>query len=85
MAFAKVAQAGDAEGILLLDRLPTSDEAEIIRGKLQIAKKRETSDEELARLRRQGFQSSDDGSSEKTASGQLDGSEATNASPDENP
>ena len=84
MAFAKVMQDGDAEGILLLDRLPTSDEAEIIRGKLQIAKKRELSDEELARLRRQGFHSSDDGSGEKTASSRTDGSEVADLRSNEN-
>jgi hypothetical protein len=38
------------EGMLFMDRLPTPDEAEIIRAKLGIPKKREVSEEERARL-----------------------------------
>jgi hypothetical protein len=44
-------QDGDDEGIVFLDRLPTAAEAEIIRDKLRITKKREISDAELERLR----------------------------------
>jgi hypothetical protein len=55
MSFAKVTQEGDMEGLLFLDRLPTPPEAEIIRDKLWIAKKRELGEEDLARLRRQGY------------------------------
>jgi hypothetical protein len=55
MSFCRVTQDGDSEGLLFLDRLPTLPEAEIIRDKLWIAKKREVGEEELARLRRQGF------------------------------
>jgi hypothetical protein len=83
MAFAKLTQDGDEEGILLLDRLPTSDEAEIIRAKLRIPKRIEYSEEELAR-RRAWASAVNDGSGEKTASGELDGSEAINASPGQN-
>jgi hypothetical protein len=55
LSFCRVTQDGDAEGLLFLGRLPTPEEAEIIRDKLWIAKKREISEEELARLRRQGY------------------------------
>jgi hypothetical protein len=55
MPFAKVTQDGDAEGMLFLDRLPTREEGEIIRDKLWIAKRREVSEGELARLRRYSF------------------------------
>jgi hypothetical protein len=51
MSFAKVMQDGDMEGVLLLDRLPTSKEAMIIRNKLRIAKRAEYSEEVLARKR----------------------------------
>jgi hypothetical protein len=66
--FCRVTQDGDMEGMLFLDHLPTPDEAAIIRDKLRIPKKREVSEEELNRLRRQGFHSSGDGSGEKPAS-----------------
>ena len=55
MSFAKVTQDGDMEGMLFLGRLPSPGEAEIIRDKLWIAKKRDVSEGELDRLRRQGF------------------------------
>jgi hypothetical protein len=55
MSFARLTQDGDEEGILTLDRMPSPAEAEIIRDKLWLAKKREISDDELARLRRQGY------------------------------
>jgi hypothetical protein len=54
MAFAEVTQDGDEEGVLFLDRLPSAGEAEIIRLKLGIAKKREMSEAELERLRSMG-------------------------------
>lgn len=60
LSFCRVTQDGDAEGMLFLDRLPTETEAAILRDKLKIAKKRELSDEELDRLRRQGFRSTGD-------------------------
>jgi hypothetical protein len=41
LIFCRLAQDGVGEGIFFLDRLPTSTEAEIIRGILAIAKKRE--------------------------------------------
>jgi hypothetical protein len=43
-------QDGDDEGIAFLDRLPTAGEAEIIRAKLGIAKRREMSGAALAHL-----------------------------------
>jgi hypothetical protein len=55
--FFDVCNDGDEEGMLFLDHPPTAAEAEIIRDKLGIAKKRATSEAELERLRRQGFQS----------------------------
>jgi hypothetical protein len=64
-----VTQDGDDEGIAFLDRLPTPAEAEIIRDKLWIAKKREMSEAELERLRSIGtpFRSRDDVADETTA------------------
>jgi hypothetical protein len=47
-----VTQDGDDEGILFLDRLPTALEAEVIRDKLSIRKRREIGEEQLARLRK---------------------------------
>jgi hypothetical protein len=55
MLFAKVTQDGGTEGLLFLARLPTPEEAEIIRDKLWIAKKRQVSEKELTRLRGYGF------------------------------
>ena len=48
--FAKLTNDGDEEGMLFLDRLPTADEAEVIRQYVRVAKKRVLSDEERARL-----------------------------------
>jgi hypothetical protein len=69
MAFCAVANDGDGEGVLFLDRLPTPTEAEIIRDKLRIPKKRELSETELDRLRLQGFRPhcGDDGSGQEPA------------------
>jgi hypothetical protein len=39
--FCRLAQDGTGEGIFMLDRLPTPDEAEVIRDTLVIAKKRD--------------------------------------------
>jgi hypothetical protein len=55
LAFCRVTQDGDDEGFLLLDRLPTSEEAEVIRDKLGIRKRREISDAERERLAQTGF------------------------------
>jgi hypothetical protein len=52
--FAQTLNEADGEGMFFLDRLPTPEEAEIIRDKLSIAKKREISDAERARLRAMG-------------------------------
>jgi hypothetical protein len=51
LKFAKVTQDGDGEGFLKIDRLPTEAEGHIIRDKLGIPKKRQSSEEEIARLR----------------------------------
>jgi hypothetical protein len=51
MPFCELTNDGDDEGMLFLDRLPAPEEAEIIRDKLHIAKKREVSAGELERLR----------------------------------
>jgi hypothetical protein len=51
LRFARVTQDGDQEGLLILDRPPTKAERDAIRDKLGIPKKRESSEEELARLR----------------------------------
>jgi hypothetical protein len=53
--FCRVTQDGDMEGMLFLARLPTPEEAEIIRDKLRIAKRAEFSEEVLAQ-KREGMQ-----------------------------
>jgi hypothetical protein len=58
LAFCKVTNDGDEEGMLFLDRLPTADEVPIIRDKLGIPKKREISQAEAERLRAMGFSAS---------------------------
>lgn len=50
-------QDGDDEGFLRLERLPTPAEADVIRDKLGIRKKRVLTDEERERLARTGFKS----------------------------
>jgi hypothetical protein len=55
MAFCEVTQDGDFEGMLFLSRLPTFEEATIIRDKLGLPKKREVSEEEAERLRAMGY------------------------------
>ena len=50
-------QDGDDEGFLRLERLPTPAEADVIRDKLGIRKKRVLTDEERERLARTGFRS----------------------------
>lgn len=51
MSFAAVTHDGDMEGMLFLDRLPTAQEASVIRDKLRIAKRAEYSEESLAQKR----------------------------------
>lgn len=53
-SFARVTQDGDDEGWLVMARPPSASEAEIIRAKLGIAKKREVSDTERERLMSMG-------------------------------
>ena len=53
VAFAKVMQDGDIDGCMFMDRLPIKGEAEVIRGRLGIPKKREVGELELERLRTQ--------------------------------
>jgi hypothetical protein len=55
LTFCRLTQDGNGEGMFLLDRLPTEDEAVTIREILVIAKKREVSEETLERLRASGF------------------------------
>jgi hypothetical protein len=59
MAFAKVTQDGDVDGCMFMGRLPTKAEAEMIRSRLAIPKRRTLSDEHRARLAAAGgrFQS----------------------------
>jgi hypothetical protein len=49
-SFAALANDGDEEGVLFLDRLPTAEEGEIIRQYVGVAKKRVLSDEDRERL-----------------------------------
>jgi hypothetical protein len=55
LAFAKVINDGDEEGAFVMRRLPTADEAALIRRYCGIPKRREVSDVELDRLRSVGF------------------------------
>jgi hypothetical protein len=55
LGFAKLCNVGDDEGALLLDRLPTAEEAKAIRHWCGIAKKAEFSDEVMARKREQAL------------------------------
>jgi hypothetical protein len=57
LGFCRVTQDGDDEGCLVLDHLPTRDEASTIRRVLVIAKKRDVSPEEIERLAKTGFKS----------------------------
>jgi hypothetical protein len=50
LSFCRVTQDGDDEGCLHLDRLPTEDEAALIRKTLGLRKRREVSPEEWARI-----------------------------------
>ena len=59
LAFAKVMQDGDIDGCMFMDRLPTKGEAEVIRGRLGIPKKRGVG--ELGRLRTQSLASTRSG------------------------
>jgi hypothetical protein len=63
LGFCVAANDSDWEGMLFLDRLPTEEEAVIIRDKLGIPKKREVSEEERARLAGMGrrFAAREDG------------------------
>jgi hypothetical protein len=55
LRFATLTNDGDEEGAWFLSRLPTAKEAEAIRSYLGVPKKRDLSDETLARLRAHGF------------------------------
>jgi hypothetical protein len=50
LAFARLSQDGDDEGILILDRLPAKTEAEAIRHYLGVAKRKEIGPEQLKTL-----------------------------------
>ena len=52
LTFCKVTQDGDWEGCLHLDRLPTADEAVVIREVLGIRKRRHMTTEALSKLER---------------------------------
>jgi hypothetical protein len=69
LTFATCTQDGDSEGGFIMDRLPTTEEAELIRYYCQIPKKRLMSEEELERLRNMGtrFQPRPDRPSSKGA------------------
>ena len=55
LAFAKVINDGDEEGAFVMSRLPTADEATLVRRYCGIPKRREVSEAELDRLRSVGF------------------------------
>jgi|SRR6516162_3692302 hypothetical protein len=79
--FCAVTQDGDWEGLLFLDRLPTKEEAEIVRNKLGVPKKREISDAERERLRAMGFAPSHvvgDNQTKKPPSGDASGGQEPN-------
>ena len=50
MPFAIVTQDGDVDGYMFMSRMPTKAEAEVIRSRLAIPKRRTLSDEHRARL-----------------------------------
>jgi hypothetical protein len=50
LSFCRVTQDGDDEGCLILDRLPSAQESELIRGALGIPKARHLSEERRAKL-----------------------------------
>ena len=52
--FTDITRDGDIEGAFFLDRLPTRDEAEIIRNYVGLRKRREDSEEALAGVRSRG-------------------------------
>jgi hypothetical protein len=61
LSFATLMQDGDTEGSMFLDRLPTKDEADVIRKAVGIRKRRSLSPEHIEKLRagallRGGFQ-----------------------------
>jgi hypothetical protein len=58
MSFAKVTQDGDDEGFLLMRRLPTADEAAVIRDRLGIRHRPHLTDEARERLRARAFRGS---------------------------
>jgi hypothetical protein len=68
LSFCALAQDGDTEGLLFLARLPTPQEAEVIRDKLRIAKKAEYSEDVLAQ-KREGMQKAREKLGSRTASG----------------
>jgi hypothetical protein len=55
LAFAKIVNDGDEEGAFVMLRLPSADEAGLIRRYWGIPKRREVSEAELDRLRSVGF------------------------------
>jgi hypothetical protein len=59
LSFTRVTQDGDEEGMLIMDRLPTAEEAEAFGSYLGINKEREY-DETLARLREKGRRRGDE-------------------------
>ena len=58
LAFAKIVNDGDEEGVFVMHRLPTTVEAGLIRRYCGITKRREVSEVELDRLRSVGFAAS---------------------------
>jgi hypothetical protein len=61
LPWCRVSQDGDTEGCIVVPRLPTEDEAGIIRHHLAISKKRVLSPEQLERLAKFGFKPHDSG------------------------
>jgi hypothetical protein len=58
LPFAKIINDGDEEGAFVMHRLPTSEQAALIRRYCGITKRREVSEAELNRLRSVGFAAS---------------------------
>jgi hypothetical protein len=56
MTFAKVMQDGDIDGCRFMDRMPTKAEAEVIRARLGILKKREVGEQIVGTSSRGGVQ-----------------------------
>lgn len=69
--FCRLTQDGDEEGMFFFDRLPTVKQANAIRSRLGLKKRKALSEEGLARLRQTSFRSREGFQPRKTASEEI--------------